>query len=99
MSLFAPSSYHSDLTLLLSATIQVEERLEVNLGLRKIQFINPQSAPVDFVLHLPQNGQCSKKDPGERIAHGDFHCWKQKITVAGWSVRLRQLFPGKKKNS
>lgn len=55
MSLFAPSSYHSDLTLLLSATIQVEERLEVNLGLRKIQFINPQSAPVDFVLHLPQN--------------------------------------------
>ena len=55
MSLFAPSSYHSDLTLLLAATIQVEERLEVNLGLRKIQFINPQSARVGFVLHLPQN--------------------------------------------
>ena len=55
VSLFAPSSYHSDLTLLLTATIQVEERLEVNLGLRKIQFINPQSARVDFVLHLPQN--------------------------------------------
>ena len=55
VSLFAPSSYHSDLTLLLAATIQVEERLEVNLGLRKIQFINPQSARVGFVLHLPQN--------------------------------------------